>query len=216
MSVQFTKQVLSWITCAKRPLTTRELQHAIAVEMEESDLNEDDLPEIKDMISVCAGLITVDEESNIIRLAHYTTQEYFNRTKKRWFPDAETEIAKACVTYLTFNVFEAGFCSTVNKLEARLQENTLYDYAARNWGHHVHMAPVLIQLDELILRFLESDAMVGGACQAMLTYSDNSQRVPKEVKGLHLAAFFDLQKATIELLERGSRFARADAVARCN
>ena len=26
--------VLAWITCAKRPLTTRELQHAIAVEME--------------------------------------------------------------------------------------------------------------------------------------------------------------------------------------
>src|SRR5450755_4381454 len=42
------KQVLSWITCAKRPLTTLELQHALAVEMGESGLNKDNLPEIED------------------------------------------------------------------------------------------------------------------------------------------------------------------------
>ena len=34
---ELAKQVLSWITCAKRPLTTSELQHALAVEL--GDLN---------------------------------------------------------------------------------------------------------------------------------------------------------------------------------
>ena len=39
------------------------------------------------MVSVCAGLVTVDEESDIIRLVHYTTQEFFERTQNIWFPN---------------------------------------------------------------------------------------------------------------------------------
>ena len=41
---ELAKQVLSWITCAQRPLTTSELQHALAVEVGEPELDEDDLP----------------------------------------------------------------------------------------------------------------------------------------------------------------------------
>ncbi|KAK7426024.1 hypothetical protein QQZ08_007472 [Neonectria magnoliae] len=71
---QLATQVLSWITRAKRQLTMSELQHALAVEPDdEPELDQDCLPDIEDMISVCAGSVTVDEESNIIRLVHYTT-----------------------------------------------------------------------------------------------------------------------------------------------
>ena len=107
---ELAKQVLSWITCAKRPLTTSELQHALAVEVGESALDEENLPQIEDMVSVCAGLVAVDKESNIIRLAHYTTQEYFERTHNQWFPNAETDITQICITYLSFSAFESGFC----------------------------------------------------------------------------------------------------------
>jgi hypothetical protein len=92
------KQVLSWITCAKRPLTTSEVEHALAVELGELQFDEENLSPIEDMVSVCAGLVTVDEESTIIRLVHYTTQEYFERTQKNWFPDAEINVAVICVT----------------------------------------------------------------------------------------------------------------------
>ena len=77
---ELAKKVLSWVTCAKRPLTTLELQHALAVEIGTSELDEENLPEIEDMVSLCAGLVTVDRESNVIRLVHYTTQQYFERT----------------------------------------------------------------------------------------------------------------------------------------
>jgi hypothetical protein len=75
------KQVLLWITCTKRPLTTSELQHALAVEIGESQLDEENLPNVEEIMSVCAGLITVDIESSIIRLVHYTTQVYFEQTQ---------------------------------------------------------------------------------------------------------------------------------------
>lgn len=83
---ELAKQVLSWITCAKRPMTTSELQHALAVEANRQELDEDNLVQIEDIVSVCAGLVTVDKKIGIIRLVHYTTQEYFERTQKHWFP----------------------------------------------------------------------------------------------------------------------------------
>ena len=62
------------------------------------------------MVLACAGLVTVDEESNIIRLVYYTTQEYFERMNKRWFPNAETDITTIYITYLLFTDFESGIC----------------------------------------------------------------------------------------------------------
>jgi ankyrin repeat protein len=200
------KQALMWITCARRPLTTAELQHGIAVRPGKSDFDEKSQPDIEDIVSVCAGLVTVDEESNIIRLVHYTTQEYFERTQKRWFPDAETDIAKTCVTYLSFDAFNTGFCLTDKEFEVRLQENVLYDYAARNWGHHARTAST--EVENLILSFLESGAKLSACTQAMMAskhYSSrlyNSQQAPGHLTGLHLAAFFGLEEVINALLKK--------------
>ncbi|KAF2175317.1 hypothetical protein K469DRAFT_756296 [Zopfia rhizophila CBS 207.26] len=87
-------RVLYWITHAKRALASVELQHALAVRDGAVGLNEKFVPEVEDMVSDCAGLVTVDEESGIIRLVHHTTQEYLERTQKRWFPDAETLVPR--------------------------------------------------------------------------------------------------------------------------
>jgi hypothetical protein len=140
---QLAEKVLSWIICAKRPLTITELQEAIAVEDGDSELDKDNLPEVDDMVSVCCGLVTVDEESNIIRLVHYTTQEYFERTQNQWFPDAETIITTTCITYLSFDVFNRGFCPTYKEFLERVQLNRLFLYAAHNWGYHACKASLV-------------------------------------------------------------------------
>jgi GPI inositol-deacylase-like protein len=90
---ELARQVLSWITCAKRRLTSSELQHAIAVEVNKREFDTEDIELI---VSVCVGLVVIDEESDIIRLVHYTAQEYFERTWERWFPNAHTDITKTC------------------------------------------------------------------------------------------------------------------------
>jgi hypothetical protein len=194
------KQVLLWIVCARRPLITGELQHALAVKIGESEFNAKRQPDIEDMVSVCAGLVTVDEESNIIRLVHYTTQEYFERTWTSWFPNAQTDITTICVTYLSFCVFESGFCQTDAKFKERLRLNQLYDYAAHNWGHHARVASADVR--QLILDLLESEAKVSSSSQAMMV-SGYSKGVPTQMTGLHLAAYFGLSEAMIALLKRG-------------
>jgi hypothetical protein len=95
----------------QKTLNHAELQHALAVEIGAPGLEESNLSGIEDIPSVCAGLVTVDEESDVIRLVHYTTQEYFERTWMSWFPNAHVDITKICVTYLSFEVFDSGMHS---------------------------------------------------------------------------------------------------------
>ncbi|KAI0428933.1 ankyrin repeat-containing domain protein [Xylaria sp. FL1042] len=204
--VELAKQVLLWIACAKRPLTTPELQHALAVEVGKTEIDPDNFPQVEDMVSVCAGLVTVDEESNIIRLVHHTTQEYFEQSQKQWFPDADVYIATVCITYLSFDVFDSGFCQTDLEFKESLNSNRLYDYAAHNWGYHAQGAPV--EMSDLIVNFLQSPPKVSRCSQAMMAvndyyHSNYSQHVPKEITGVHFAAYFGLQDIIIALLGAG-------------
>ncbi|KAF2183660.1 ankyrin, partial [Zopfia rhizophila CBS 207.26] len=200
---ELANHILGWIVHAKTPLSTRELQHALAVKSRTRELNEDYVPSQRFLRSVCAGLVTIDEQSGVVRLVHYTTQEYFERTWTTWFPYAQTDITNVCVTYLSFNVFEAGFCQSDREFEARLQTHVFYDYAARNWGYHAQTA--LID-EDLILGFLQSRSKISAASQAMMAsrnYSDYSQEVPREMTGVHVAAYFGLEGAIIDLLNNG-------------
>jgi hypothetical protein len=205
-SRELAEHVLSWIICAKRQLITAELQHALAVEIDELELNEENLPQIEDMVSVCAGLVTVDEKSNTIRLVHYTTQEYFELTQGKWFPNAMTNITAICITYLSYPIFDSGFCQTDAEFEERLRLNQLYDYAAHNWGHHARKALILCQQ---VVGFLESEPKIEAASQALLaikrhfSHSEYSQEATRQITGPHLAAYFGLKEAMITLLENG-------------
>ena len=199
---QLAEKVLSWITCAKRRLTTSELQHALAVEVGKPELDDENFPQIESMVSVCVGLVTVDEESGIIRLVHYTAQEYFKRTQKDWFPNVEESITTSCVTYLSFSTFDGGVCSTDREFEERLQSNQLYEYAARNWGHHARQAS---KSSRLVIDFLESEGKVGASSQALIADKEYfrytySQIFPRNMTGVHLAAYFGLEEAVNAVL----------------
>ncbi|KAF1972853.1 hypothetical protein BU23DRAFT_580629 [Bimuria novae-zelandiae CBS 107.79] len=141
------KTVLSWISYAQRPLTTGELCHAFAVKPEDEELNQDNIYDVEDIVSVCAGLVTVDEESNVIRLVHYTTQDYSNGIRERWNPSAQHDIVSTCLTYLCFKTFRSGSCPSDAEFESRLEQNIFLDYSARYWGGHA--ATLLVERDDV-------------------------------------------------------------------
>lgn len=198
--------VLSWITYAKRPLTMAELQCALAVEPNETKLDKDNLSDIEEIVSVCEGLVTVDEESNIIRLVHYTSQEYFERIRLERFPDAEQKIATVCLTYLSFDTFE-GHCPSDKEFKARLQDNVFLDYAAKFRGHHMQ-GPREEAVKDLALKFLGNDLSVTCAVQALFVpdyqYQGYSQRTPGNMLGVHLCAYFGLTKTMASLFKLGN------------
>ncbi|KAJ4864350.1 ankyrin repeats (3 copies) domain-containing protein [Trichoderma breve] len=197
-------RVLFWITCSRRPLSTSELQHALAVVNDSSSLNPRNLPEIGLMVSVCGGLVAVDEHSDIIRLVHYTVQEYFERTCDTWFPTAQADIAKTCITYLSFDIFKAGANSTYEVFEGESQSDGLYDYAACNWGHHVRISSDP-DVNLLAVGFLESEAAALTWEQVMRIYKKRysyDDEKPPNIGKLHMAAYFGLVDPMKALLKK--------------
>ncbi|KAJ7328855.1 ankyrin repeat-containing domain protein [Mycena albidolilacea] len=96
---------LTWVVNAKRPLTVAELQVALAIEPDDQHLNDDNLLDIEIILSLCAGLVILDEQSNVVRLVHYTTQEYFESIQAHQFPNAQTDITHTLLTFLTLDDF---------------------------------------------------------------------------------------------------------------
>lgn len=132
---------------------------------------------------------------------HYTTQEYFEETEDTWFPEAENEITITCVTYLNFQEFKGGICSTGQALRERLDENPLFHYASHHWGDHARNATSICKG---VIEFLKSDSNVESSAQSLMAWGrySGSQRVPENIKGLHLAAYFgNVAEAQILLLE---------------
>jgi hypothetical protein len=148
--------------------------------------------------------LTVDRESDIVRLVHYTTQEYFERIRSERFPHAEQRIVTICLSYLSFDIFQEGHCPSDEGLDIRLQRHALLNYAARHWGAHVH-GDVEQAVNALALEFLTSDPKVSCSAQVMLTpeyrYEGYSRSCAKRVSGIHICAYFGLQTVITGLLE---------------
>ena len=107
------KKTLLWISQGQRPLTGAEMQQAVAIELGDSDLDLDSTVDCDDIISACTGLVTRDRDfrgDDVLRLVHYTTQEYLERTKTKYFPTAQEYLASSCLTYLLFDVFSGASC----------------------------------------------------------------------------------------------------------
>ena len=84
------------------------LRHALAVKTGDTVLDDDRLDEVDEIISSCQGLAVFDSQSQVIRLAHYTTQEYLSLNSALIFPDAHADMAVACLAYLSFKEFACG------------------------------------------------------------------------------------------------------------
>ncbi|KAJ7021832.1 hypothetical protein C8F04DRAFT_1012929, partial [Mycena alexandri] len=96
------RSALIWVANAKRPLNVSEITAALAIEPEDQQFDEDNVLDINIILSVCAGLVIVDKQSSVVRLVHYTTQEYLDKIQAEKFPDAHTEITRTLLTVLAF------------------------------------------------------------------------------------------------------------------
>lgn len=221
--VEIAKQALSWITCAKSPLTTAELLHALAIEAETSAFDTDSVPQLEDVVSSCAGLLTLDEESDIVRLVHYTAQEYFERTKDEWFPNMERDLASACVTYLSYDCFGGLYYFQEKDIKELCDKYPLYDYACCNWGHHVREAGLCTS--EIVSFLKSSTGNAQTSARILVSNHTDSYRywptAPMEdgkvkplMTGMHLAAYFGAKEAWDALFSDSTSVDQLDTCSR--
>ncbi len=114
---------LTWVANAMRLLKVSEIQVALAIEPGTRRFDNDNLLDIEMILSVCAGLIIVDEQLSVVRLVHYTAQEYVDSVQAQRFHHAQTEIT---CTILVFPAFEAVGSSWGSRQSPSLLEYSQY------------------------------------------------------------------------------------------
>jgi ankyrin repeat protein len=206
---QRAKRTLYWISHALRPLTVVELQSALAVMPRGTRLDTGDLVHQDIFLSICAGLVVIDPESNVFRLVHFSAQRYFEGVRADIFPDAQADIASSCLTYISFEAFASGPCPTDQQLEARIGEHPFLEYAAENWGNHLRgKAEDVLEARNLALDFLDDKQKVTSSVQVTFAKKVDregwSQDFATGVEPLRLAAGFGLTRIARLLVEQGA------------
>lgn len=200
---------LSWVTCAARPLSSPEIEHACSMDSYEREIDPDEIITAGELASLCAGLVVI-EASHMVRLVHFSAQDYFKRNQERWFHGSESVLAQTCLSYLTMAAFDSGPCSDPQRLEDfknRALDHPLLDYSCCCWGYHAFYSEQTEQLIQNIMGFLQNRAHRDSALQAMW-YSPSllaSNWDGKEnITPLHLAAYFGLDVVVSRLVDFGA------------
>jgi hypothetical protein len=209
-------KALGWIFYTVRPLTVTEIQHALAIEQGDPDLDQDGIPNRDLLISVCAGMVTINDNSDTISLVHYTTQEYFQRSGKHLLNDANRDITIVCLTYFHFDAFSSlpADVASPETIVHLLSGHPLLGYAAQHWGDHLKEACDETTIEEAVRLLGNKDRVY--LITLVKDYADNLAkgtyfRPRKDVLGLALASSFGLSAVTSELIQRGASVNRADS-----
>jgi len=105
------ERMFKWIVCARRPLHVDELKENVAFTLDDSEYNEEKVvTNFSRLVRACGNLVVIDKETEIIRLAHYTVQQYLlERGDSRFHftvEEANNTAGEFCLAYLNFSNFE--------------------------------------------------------------------------------------------------------------
>ena len=206
---------LNWIFCSARPLSFSELQTALAIEPEDKELDIDGLPSRQVLLSVCAGIVVYNEETDVVSLVHYTLQEYFDRKSREVFAEAHSQIALTCLTLLLFDEYEDMDCSNSDTAVTLLRSSPLLSYAVQYWGFHTRKSSYSSNIEEQAMALLRDQRRVDLTCYLMETddgvLSGNKRNPAQRVQGLSLAAYFGLAGAIGRLIDPAKSLNASDS-----
>ena len=166
----------------------------------------DNILDAESLIDVCGGLVIIDDESQVVRLVHYTTEEFFKSSQGTIFPDAHMQISKICLAYLSFDVLTEDTWTILSKHPQDKYDLRFCDYAANFWGDHLRGKPEQ-ELRELAMRFLSHQELLWKAFAPLLYkrggilyWNDDKSRGFTALDG---AAMFGLDTLVQLLLDQG-------------
>ena len=124
-------KVLMWVLHSERPLRAQELCHALGVEVESADLDLENVPALRTLVSSCLGLVTVEASSFTVRLVRFTLQEHLSCDPIPFYSPHST-IAEVCLAYLNFGCIR-DLSPALRSLPAT---TPLLEYASIYWERH--------------------------------------------------------------------------------
>ncbi len=198
-------KALSWIVFSNRPLEFEELQQAMAIVPGADDINPNALCDIWSLISITAGLVTIDSE-HTLRLVHESAQVYLGLQAKVWFPSVRIDIALAILSFMSFSTVSKPWPSYPNGQEFKERKKScpLLFYTAEYWGEHVRQVIHKPVVQAATLRFLRHPSSLASCSQARLyvpTKRPSEHGRPGNSDGLRECARFGLAPIIPQLLE---------------
>ena len=190
---------LMWISHSERPLKVAELCHALAVKIGSPDLHADSVPSIGTLLTCCHGLIAIDKEASMVRLVHFTLQEYL-RAHSQIFGTVHSTMAETCLSCLNSQQVKA-----ISSSPARdIQSTPFLEYSSTYWG--IHARRDLSDCAKLLALQLFEDynnhvsTKILWEAQKGYSYAINSDK-PHLFSGLHCAALFGIVEIVTILIE---------------
>ena len=89
-------QVISWLYLSHSALTVRTLQQAIAKQQNFDPADDDSLIDAEKLASVCAGLVAINEDSQVIGFVHFTVAEYLKTCFDKLYPGTRRLVDYCC------------------------------------------------------------------------------------------------------------------------
>ncbi|KAJ3763637.1 hypothetical protein EV360DRAFT_78191 [Lentinula raphanica] len=206
-SKELALHALLLVTFSRRVLAFSELQEAIGT-MFKLELEDPNRPFIdgnltkQSLVGACAGLLTVEDKTDSVRLIHYTTHEYLVQEQESIWNNVQLKMAAVCVSYLRQVLKELPHNPDVyveEELRNAVAQHPFFDYALREWGHHVHDCGELKVVDE-VLEVLESD--IHRTLGRLLTYNAMSSPKCTTWSVWHFCAYFNLSSTCLGMLQQ--------------
>ncbi len=174
------------------------LQEAVAIDPEETDYDAEAIPAIDLILEVCSGLLIMDVEAGVVRLVHFTAQDYFDALAESEILGFHASIAAECLIYVNFDIFHTSSLSTPKPSAPDFKQfpYALLLYTLTFWAFHAKAGSPGPQseLGIQIRKFLMSDPRM-----ALLTVEEYDLAYhgidPSELagcRGYGIAAFFGL------------------------
>ena len=145
--IQEVRKLFRCLVAAASPMTARQLAEVLAIEPEEHDLDHDavatDSYDILEPVSALVRIEDLDGLISVVKLCHYSFQEYLISDEIRQSPANEFYVDKdeahawmtgLCLRYLTFDAFSKPLDES---LDLDVGETYVFRvYAAFNWYRH--------------------------------------------------------------------------------
>jgi len=190
---------LMWVSHAERPLQANELCHALAVQLGSTDFDGGNIPSMSTLVNCCQGLIAVDKEASIVRLIHFTLQEYLS-AHLDLFIKPHSAMAEICLTYLNSQQVKA--LSTTHSPDVR---NTPFlQYCSVYWG--VHAKRELSEEGKSLALELLKEHYSQISTELLLAHTNlylKRHDTCASLSGLHCASFFGIAEVVVALIEVG-------------
>lgn len=134
-------EALVWVVYGERLVSCSELEHALAFDIDDTTFNRKKILPIHALVSQCAGLLTIDDESKTVRIIHRSTQLYLEETLRILLPyTPDALLACKCITYITID--SLGIETIVESIDHKraqdrlVSQYPLYDYVVVSCVHH--------------------------------------------------------------------------------